>query len=425
MLVNNVNGEAVAASMVRDSEFYIELAKFVQAYTTIIHNPNIFLAEVGESAIDEKQGRVSWAQLVKIMTTCDFGFKKVLTDIDLKVYYNYALQMGSLDSINLRIASVSDIAEAQKHYYNFVDKAKDRAESEYLKQHKVYLNRENEMKNADNQLSLLSSGNVFAYIMMIFSMFIAVIGVVSLFLNNAIAEAVGKIIPVWEPQYIGAIILIVVGLIMFILFDKMHIHFHRKHFKLKLATEMIFVRGNESYEQEIYLKRKLTTLIRELKVIQAELNDKNKKYDVQENINKLKTTNKYYKQFAEEEPTSSFATSSNERAGDDERNLRVEDFAPVKLTKEQEENLRRVSKEAIILEGQFDEDAYKEKFEKSRNEKEEASAEAQEDNKKRAEFAEKKNEEQLKIQEQELIDSIDYIKGILGFSNNNENEKQR
>ena len=91
MLVNNVNGEAVGASMVRDSEFYIELAKFVQAYTVIIGNPNEFLAEVGEPSIDEKKGRVTWEQLVKIITTCDFGFLIKPTEIDLKVYYNYAL----------------------------------------------------------------------------------------------------------------------------------------------------------------------------------------------------------------------------------------------------------------------------------------------------------------------------------------------
>ena len=53
-------------------------------------------------------------------------------------------------------------------------------------------------------------------------------------------------------------------------------------------------------------------------------------------------------------------------AGDDEN-----EFAPIKLTKEQEENLRTVSKEAIKLEGQFDVDAYNEKFEKSTKVKDE------------------------------------------------------
>ena len=139
MLVKNVNGEAVGASMVKNSEFYIELAKFVQAYTVIIGNPNEFLVEVGEPTINDRKDRLSWAQLVKIMSRCDFGFAVIPTEIELKVFYNYALEMGSLDSVNKRVASVSEVAEAQKHYYNFVDKAKDKAEVEYQKQHKVYL----------------------------------------------------------------------------------------------------------------------------------------------------------------------------------------------------------------------------------------------------------------------------------------------
>ena len=134
MLVKNVKGESVGASMVRDSEFYIELAKFVQAYTLIINNPNEFLAEVGESSINEKTGRVTWPQLIKIINKCDFGFVSIPTDTELKVFYNYALEIGSLDSVKKKVASVSDVADAQKHYYNFVDDAKGRAEEAYQKQ---------------------------------------------------------------------------------------------------------------------------------------------------------------------------------------------------------------------------------------------------------------------------------------------------
>lgn len=435
MLINNVNGEPVGASMVRDSSFYIELAKFVQAYTIIIKNPNDFLAEVGEPAIDEKEGRVSWSQFVKIMQHCDFGYLAKPTDMELKVYYNYALQIGSLDSLNQKIATVNEVAEAQKHYYNFVDKAKDRAESEYLKQHKVYLSRENEMRNADNELSKLKAGSIFAFIMMVFSAAIGVFGVASLFLENIVATTIGGFIPVWQPRYIGAIIMILVGLLLFYLFDKMHTYFHKKHFKLERATETIFARGNESYSQEIYLKRKLDELTRELKTVQAELNDKHKRFDVKENINKLKATNKYYQKFAENEEV--MTSEADALATDDEKNMRVEDFAPVKLSKEQEENLRRVSKEAITLEGQYDLEAYKEKFEKSRSEKEEAKEEtASSDNafdldeskqeelkQKQAEYQEKQNQEQLKQQEKELIESIDYIKEILGFSGGDDLQK--
>lgn len=429
MLVNNVNGEAVGASMVRDSEFYIELAKFVQAYTVIIGNPNEFLAEVGEPSIDKKQGRVSWAQLVKIMQTCDFGFLTVPTEVDLKVFYNYALEIGSLDSLNQKVASVSEIAEAQKHYYNFVDKAKDKAEVEYQKQHKIYENRENEMKNADNELSKIKGVCVFAYIMMILSVSISVFGIISCFANNVIVRTVGNIIPVWKAQYVGAIILIAIGILLFFLFDKLHEKFKRKHFHLKLATETIFTRGNESYMMEVYLKRKLNTLTNQLKIVQAELNDKHKKFDVQESINKLKATNKYYQKYAENEQTYSAVAESGARATDDDKNLRPEDFAPVVLTREQEENLRRVGKEAIILEGQFDEEAYKEKFEQSRiKDKEEEREETQSESASQEtaqSVQSQQTAEELKAQEKELLESIDYIKEILGFSNDEELEKMQ
>ena len=193
MLVKNVNGEAVGASMVRDSEFYIELAKFVQAYTLIINNPNEFLAEVGEASIDEKKGRVSWQQLVKIMSKCDFGFVTIPTETELKVYYNYALEIGSLDSVKKKVASVSDVADAQKHYYNFVDKAKDKAENEYLKQHDIYLSRESEMRNVDNELSKIKAGCVFAFIMMIFSCFIGVFGIISFLWDMLLLQALVKL----------------------------------------------------------------------------------------------------------------------------------------------------------------------------------------------------------------------------------------
>lgn len=417
MLVKNVNGEAVGASMVRDSEFYIELAKFVQAYTLIINNPNEFLAEVGESSIDEKNGRVTWPQLVKIISKCDFGFITIPTDTELKVFYNYALEIGSLDSVKKKVASVSDVADAQKHYYNFVDKAKDKAENEYLKQHDIYLSRESEMRNIDNELSKIKAGSIFAFTMMIFSCFIAVFGIISFFWNNIIASSIGKILPVWNEQYVGGLILMFIGILLFYLFDKMHEHFKRKYFKLERATKTIFERGNEVYIQEITLKRKLDRLTNELKIVQTELNDKNKKYDVQENINKLKSTNKYYQKFADSEELVSITSTP---ATDDEKNMRAEDFAPVTLTREQEENLRRVSKEAIVLEGQFDEEAYKEQVEGTASRKKEQEEKEAEEN---AQTIEEKTQEQLKNQEKELLDSIDYIKEILGFSNEEDLEK--
>ena len=197
----------------------------------------------------------------------------------------------------------------------------------------------------------------------------------------------------------------------------MNEHFKRKYFKLDRATKTIFERGNEVYIQEITLKRKLDRLTNELKIVQTELNDKNKKYDVQENINRLKATNKYYKKFADNEEV---MTTTSTPATDDEKNMRAEDFAPVTLTREQEENLRRVSKEAIVLEGQFDEEAYKEQVEGTASRKKEQEEKEAEEN---AQVIEDKAQEQLKNQEKELLDSIDYIKEILGFSNEEDLEK--
>lgn len=427
MLINNVNGEAVAASMVRDAEFYIDIAIFVQAYNIIVKNPNEFLTEIGEPTINEKKEKISWAQFVKIIQKCDFGFKTTPTDTDLLVFYNYAIEIGSLDSVKQKLATVSEVADAQKHYYNFVDQAKDRAETEYNKQHKLYLSRENEMKNADNELSGLKAVSVFAYIMMLFSVFVGIMGIVSLFAANIIADTVGSFVGPENAHYAGGAIFIIVGLLMFFLFNKLYENFNRKHFKLKKATETIFSRGNESYVQEVSLRRKLDVLTRELKTVQTQLNDKHKRFDVKENISKLKATNKYYQKFIENDEE--FVAEAGPRT-DDEKNLRVEDFAPVKLTKEQEENLRRVGKEAITLEGQIDLDAYKEKFEKSRSEKQETQEDSKEndnafevDAQKQAELQEQQKQAELKAQEQELMSSIDYIKGILGFNEDENLEK--
>ena len=169
----------------------------------------------------------------------------------------------------------------------------------------------------------------------------------------------------------------------------------------------------------------------QLKIVQAELNDKHKRYDVQENINKLRSTNKYYQKYVENEEV--FGAESSSLASDDERNMRAEDFAPVTLTREQEENLRRVGKEAINLEGQYDLEAYKEKFEKSRTKedknKEQLESEEKEsrafdvDEQKQAELQEQQRQEQLESEEKELLESIDYIKEILGFSDAEEIEK--
>ena len=414
MLINNVNGERRASSMLKNSEFYIEVAKFVQAYTTIVKNPNEFLREIKEQEIDESADKLSWSQFVSIVQKCELGFKKTPSSNDLLVYYNYAVEIGTINPQERRIATVDDVAEAQKHYYNFVDEAKDKAEEAYLRQKRITEMRESETANVDNQLSLIKAGNYSCFAVMMFAVLIGTIGVVSFFFNNAIAETIGSIIPVWERRYVGAIILIVLSVVIFTIFDRIYLKTKTNYVRLKQASVTIFDRSDDTYDTEKELKHNLRLLKRELKVVQAELRDKTKRYDVKKNIEILKHTNKFYKKLCEfEDEYVSDAELQRETlaaTANDEQ-----EFAPIKLTKEQEENLRTVSKEAIKLEGQFDVEAYNEKFEKTatvEEEKEEAGQEAQ-------------SEEETKEQEEkELLESIDYIKSVLGFAQNEEDQKQ-
>lgn len=420
MLVNNVNGERVGASMVRDSSFYIEVAKFVQAYTTIVNNPNEFLLEVKLNPIDQEKDMLKWNDFVKIMQKCDLGFKTAPSEMDLIVYYNYALEIGSLDSSEKKLATIDEVADAQKHYYNFVDEATDRAENEYLKYHKITLSREREVANADNKLSAIKAGKIVSFILMMFSVVIFGFGIVGMLYENAVVNAIGGIFPIWERRYVGGILLILIGLILFAIFDRLYMKEKEEYFHLKLATAMIFKRNDETILKDVALKTKFDKLKKDLRTIQIELNDKNKTFDVKHNIEILKATNKYYKKLCElEDEFSESRASSKALSENDEKSLNDDDFAPVKLTKEQEENLRSVSREAISLEGQFDEEAYNEKFEKSSGveesqEEQESQAETEQSV---ADQAQEKQKDDI-----ELVQSIDYIKDILGFKNDDENE---
>lgn len=414
MLVNNVNGEKVAASMVKDSKFYIEVAKFVQAYTTIVNNPNEFLSEVHLELIDEKKEFLNWVQFVTIMQNCDFGFKTVPTETELLVLYNYALEIGSLDSTEKRLATIDDVANAQKHYYNFVDEATDRAENEYLKYHKLTLSREREATNADNKLSALKTSKIVSFILMMFAVVVFSFGVVGMLYENVVVDAIGGLIPVWKRKYIGGIILIVLGLILFAIFDHFYIRAKEKYFHLKKATEMIFKRSDETLFEDISLKAKFDKLKKDLRIVQEELSDKNKSFDVKHNIEMLKATNKYYQKLCELEDEYA-ETKLAAKSTTDEKALTDEEFAPVKLTKEQEENLRTVNREAINLEGQFDEEAFNEKFENVKQ--------SEEEKQEKKETIEEKEKVEKEKDEKDLLNSIDYIKDILGFKQDEQDQK--
>lgn len=415
MLIENVNGVKKASSMMKNSSFYIEVAKFVQAYTTIISNPNEFLAEIHEPAIDEEKTKLTWEQFVKIVQKCELGFSTIPTATDLVVYYNYALEIGTINPKEQRVASVDDIADAQKHYYNFVDDAKDRAEAEYYKQKRITAMREKESAEIDNKLSSIKAKNSICFAFMMIACALGGFGFVSLIFDNSVARTIGSIIPVWNEQYIGAIIFIVLAFLIFALFDKLYIKTKSDYIKLKQASATIFDRVDENYLIEKHLKRKLNVVTKDFKVVEAELKDKTKKFDVKQNIETLKNSNKYYKRLAGFE--NEYVASGQELQSSQEVFSSTDDqseFAPVKLTKEQEENLRTVSKEAIKLEGQIDMDAYNEKFEKSSKKAKEKEEETQEN-------AEQKEEQKS---EEELLESIDFIKNVLGFANNQQQNEE-
>lgn len=419
MLFNNLTTERRASLIVKNSSFYIEIAKFVQAYTTIVKNPNEFLTEVGEELIDPKKQHLKWEQLVKIMQSCDLGFSSVPTRMDLVVYYNYALEMGSVKALEKKIASVDQVAEAQKHYYNFVDEEKTNAEEEYQKQKKVFEARQREMSYVDGKISVSKAKNWVCAIMMFVSILIGMVGIVSFFVDNVLVSTIGKIIPVWKPQYVGSIILLIVMFLLFALFNKLYLKTKYEYVKLKQASVTIFAKEDELVAKQQLLKKKLDEVSRDYNIIIKELNDKTKKFDVKHNIEVLKSTNKFYQKLCEAEELSEIA----EKAVSDAIAIEDDDFAPIKLTKEQEENIQSIKKEVIGLQGQIDTEAYNEKFEKSTKNKdkteEKDSEKSQEENEQDEKLKKEIEQQKLDQERKGFNDSMDYVKELLGMSDEN------
>ena len=98
MLVYGVEGERSAASLVKDSKAYIEIAKFVEAYTTIIQNPNEFLDDNDEyDASKFNEYRLSMLKGAK--DTVKYTLNLGLTKID-KEWTLDRLSSTDLDKIN-------------------------------------------------------------------------------------------------------------------------------------------------------------------------------------------------------------------------------------------------------------------------------------------------------------------------------------
>lgn len=415
MLFNNLTEERRASLIVKNSRFYIELAKFVHAYTTIVKNPNEFLVEVGEIEIDPQKHHLTWEQLVKIMQSCDLGFKKTPSRMDLVVYYNYALEMGSVKALEKKIATVDQVAEAQKHYYNFVDEEKTIAEEEYQKQKKIYDARQREMGYVDGQIAISKTKNYLCVIAMVFSIMIGMVGIVGMLVDNVVVSAIGKLLPIWEPKYIGGIILIALMFLLFWVFNHLYVKTRCEYVKLKHASVTIFAKEDELANKQMLLKKKLDEISKEYKKVIKEINDKKKRYDVKHNIEILKTTNKFYKKLCEVEQLSEIS----EKAITEAMAMSEDDFAPIKLTKEQEENIRVAKKEVIGLAGKLDMDAYNEKFEKSNKVKAEQTGSEKESEKEDEELV-----QQIKAQKEEqnrkgFEDSMNYVKDLLSKTTEN------
>ncbi len=341
MLVNKVEGKRNAASMVKNSAFYIELAKFVEAYYMIVKNPNNFLKEVKEAPINEKTDYLSWEQLTKIMTSCDFGFKTKPTETDLLVYYNYALEMGSLGSNAKKIASVEDVANAQKHYYNFIDDSVDRAEQEFLRQQQIAMTRDREANQIEETLSSYKTKNTVSIIFMFLGAVFFTFGLISCFFDNVIARNIGRVIPITNTHIIGGIIFMIAGICIFAGFNGWFVRTKYAYLRLRDASKTIFVRSDTSYNDAMVLKNKLNILKENLKIAESELNDPLKSNDVIFNIEKLAETNKYYKQFAGNE--------INFKKVEKGAKVSEQLLSEVKLSKETRENIREAQKEAIVL----------------------------------------------------------------------------
>ncbi len=412
MLVNTFGKKISAALVVKNSQFYIEVAKFVQAYNLILSRPNDFLREIGESEINASVQKLSWKSLTTIMQKCDFGFAEVPAVSDLLVFYNYAIEMGSIDKNEKMFATVDDIADAQKNYYNFVDDATEKAKAEYLKNKRVFDLREKEAVEVDKKLSSLTTQKWMAIVLSIFAVAVFCVGVWGLVFGNFLVDAIGGLVPVWEKRYLGSAVVILLSVLMFYFCEKWQIKSMQEHKKLNHASQTIFSHSNSTFVAQSVAKRKFDVLKRDLDVIKQEINDENKTYDVKANIDRLLQTNEYYKKFVTSlaESLSQESKSSQMSFGDD--NLLAQD-----LTEEREHE--------IIMEGQFDEQAYNEKFEKStKKEKKPAVSPALDDEidaKLIQERLQKQLEESKQMQNQtapekdENLDQyIDYIKEVLG-----------
>ena len=365
MLIVDVEGEVSAASMVKDSKVYIEIAKFVLAYNTIVDNPNVFLKEIGEQPIDSENESLTWEQFVKIINTCDLGFNPVPTENQLAMYYSYAIQIGSISKEKKAFATVSDVAEAQKKYYNFIDDTTEKIEAQYNKQHQIAENRSEEALDAQKNIDKKRLKTWGILCAMGFGVFLCGLGLAGLFFDIGIVKFFG-----FGNRYVGAGIFIVVGFCLFFFLDRVYVKSKYDYLQYKKDSEKIISRSERTSRDEFVMRDKLDKFREDLKVAKYELNDKEKSYDVENCIEKLKQKNKYYQMLSEnDEKTHQGLFDELFKTGIDDLPMKDgrKSFANILadklfggLTPEESENLRNIQNGdfigmgASINKGQFD-----------------------------------------------------------------------
>lgn len=289
MLVVDVEGEVSAASMVKDSKLYIEIAKFVQAYNLIIKNPNEFLIEIDEDPIDAEKDNLTWEQFVAIIQKCDLGFDPVPNSTQLAMYYSYAKQIGSISKEVKSLATVSDVAEAQKRYYNFIDDTTAKIENQYNKQHQIAENRAQEVMEIENNISKKKIKTALVLVSMALCVLCVGFGAAGFFFNIAFVRFFG-----FGNRFVGGVILIILGFVGFFFLDKFYLKTKYDFLKYKKDSEKIIARNERTAKDDLVLKDKLDKFRKDLKIAKYELADKDKSYDVQKCLENLIARNKWY-----------------------------------------------------------------------------------------------------------------------------------
>lgn len=417
MLVNTFGKKVSASFVAKDSQFYIEVAKFVKAYAAILQNPNQFLKGIGESEIDEEKDKLSWKDLTNIMQSYDFGFDEKPSNDDLIVYFNYAIEMGSISKQNKSLASVEDIADAQKNYYNFIDDATTKADAEYQKQQRITKLREKEVNEIKKKLKSFQFQRWVAFSLSIVSVILFCLGITGFFLSYPLVEFIGMVLPFLEKQYVGSTILIIISILMFYFCERWQMKSKHEYQKINYSSRTIFSRNHNNFVAEQILRRKLESLKRDLEIIKSELNDENKTFDVKTVIEKLTETNEYYKKFSKAQELLAEEDKQKQMSISDQ--FEMQDLSN---SIEESENLQEIS-----LEGRFDDEAYNEKFENS-NKKKKISDEKQiaNDN-----ISNIRNEELIKLkkEERERLDKENIEKQVVENKNldvqNKNNAKEK